>query len=144
MLNYLIKKYIQMKVMLKSFTVIFLILIISLSSCKLESKCWQQVEAPVYALEAPDSALIDSVVNIKVKYMLYNGCGKFSVFNYNTDSDTTFIHVIAVYDGCECPDTLTDSIAYFKFTGKAARDYVFVAYTYDNQVLSDTLTVYKQ
>ncbi len=123
-------------------TLIVLLFMAGLYSCNLEGSCEQQAEAFVKELIMPDSAPINTEIDIQVKYLLYNSCGKFNKFYSSVNSDTTSIRVHVDYIGCDCPNVLPDSIAIYKFTGRAKRQYFFRAVGVDGIVFQDTLTCY--
>ncbi len=112
------------------------------TGCNLDGECYNQVEVPVIRFEMPDSIPVDSSIQIGVVYVTYSNCSKLFSLLDNSSADTIFFNVIAEYEGCSCPETLPDSIAWYDFKSSTKRSYVFMGIKYDNTILCDTLKVY--
>jgi hypothetical protein len=113
------------------------------SACNIEGDCYNHLEVPVVKIDMPDSALIDTDVNIDITYVIYNNCSKYATVKEYSEADTLSLHVFATYEGCDCPDVKPDSIVSLTFSSKAPRQYFFRALKYDGSILQDTLTIYE-
>jgi hypothetical protein len=111
-------------------------------SCSLDGTCFNQLEVPIKRLEIPDSVAKDSMATIKVIYVTYSNCSKLNNVSTPWEADTMSIHIIADYEGCECPEYLPDSIAIISYKPTAIRNYILRAIKYDGTILQDTLKVY--
>ncbi|MGE4288839.1 MAG: hypothetical protein AB7E36_09130 [Salinivirgaceae bacterium] len=121
---------------------VLLFAVVLFSQCSLDANCYQQIEVPVIRFEMPDSIPLDSSAVIQVVYVTYSSCSKLNDLTVYQLADTLSIHVIADYDGCDCPGVTPDSVATYKFVPAAARNYIFRAWKFNNTILQDTLKVY--
>ncbi|PKP08779.1 MAG: hypothetical protein CVU09_14600 [Bacteroidetes bacterium HGW-Bacteroidetes-4] len=126
------------------FESIFVLLLATVlfSQCSLDANCYQQMEVPVIRFEMPDSIPLDSTATIQVVYVTYGPCSILNDLKVYQLADTLSIHVMADYDGCDCPGVIPDSVVTYQFVPTAARNYIFRAWKYNNTILQDTLLVY--
>ena len=123
-------------------SVVSLVALLTFNRCNLDGSCYQQYEVPVFRLELPDLAPVNTKIEGKAIYVNYNDCQIFNNTSTVTEGDTMSIHVICFIKDCSCPETLPDSIAAFNFTGKVAGTYYFRMWKFDNTILQDSVVFY--
>lgn len=124
------------------FLLFFLAFFAFFNACEVEGDCFNQIEVPVTNIEMPDSAKVDSNVNIDITYVVYNNCHKSTTVREYAEVDTLSLHIFATYEGCDCPDIEPDSTITASFSSKVPRRYIFRALMFDGTILQDTLTIY--
>jgi len=56
----------------------------------------------VTAVDAPTNANVNEIINIKIKFQVFNGCGQFGKYVETQNGAVRTIEVEAKYEGCIC------------------------------------------
>ncbi len=71
-----------------------------------EGDCFSFAYAKIEEVTGPQSGTVGQNLQFSVDFTVVNGCGKFEKFEEIKSADTTYIRLIAKYEGCVCTQEL--------------------------------------
>ncbi len=107
---------------------IALLLFITFTGCLKngqDSRCLSSILANTSSISGPASVPRNETGEINVSFQALNGCGQFERFIESTVADTSFIQIIARYDGCVCTQDLPIRTAKYSFKKTLPGTYYF-------------------
>ena len=122
----------------------FVLSILLLAGCEKaasDTPCLSFSNAPVLNVDGPNTGLVNQVINLTVSFGCYNGCGNFGNFENTTKNDTTFIRVIAKYQGCFCQQYAPILQTIYKFKASQPGTYYIKFWQAENNFITQTLSV---
>ncbi len=128
---------------MKSPSIIIIVLCVFFTSCLNNIDppvCISTVEAPVSVVTGANSTTVNNAVNLNVSFPITNGCGSFQSFDQAVIADTTFVRVLAKYDGCVCTQVVTTGNATYVFSKPTPGQY-YIKFRGDTSFVTHRVTV---
>jgi hypothetical protein len=125
------------------FRLVFMFVILLTACDKKENRnCDSFQKVPVIETESAYSGIVNSVVPVKVTFIVFNGCGQFGRFEQTIHQNLIRIRVIAHYSGCICTADIPRRTATYSFIASKPGTYVVqFEPVSDAAIIQDTITI---
>jgi len=111
---------------------LLLICFLIISCSKAENECSYEANSPTLLVEGPNSTTVNQPINFDITYEVISECGNFKSFSEQVFGNNTEIIIKARYEGCDCPQMLTNKITTYTFNKSQAGTYVLKFRTFNN------------
>lgn len=128
---------------MKNASIIIIALGLFISGClgKIDPPvCISTLESRVSSVTGANSTTVNNAVNVNVNFTISNGCGRFNSFDQAIVGDTTYVRVLAKYDGCVCTQALSTGTATYIFS-KATPGQYYIKFRGDTSFITQRVTV---
>jgi hypothetical protein len=111
---------------------LLLLCVIFVSCSEGENECSYEANSPTLLVEGPNTTSVNQPINLDITYEVISECGNFKSFSEQVFGNNTEIIIKARYEGCDCPQMLTNKITTYTFNKSQAGTYVLKFRTFNN------------
>ncbi|RSK49921.1 hypothetical protein [Hymenobacter rigui] len=105
-----------------------------------EAKCSEEVVGSVAAVGGAKTGTVGTPVPVSYIVSIPNGCGKFQGLREQRDGKKIYLVPTVRYEGCSCPQVVSDYQGTYQFTAAEPGTYVLL-FPNITQTLTDTITI---